>query len=150
MLFKHVLDRFQFINYRTEEGTPSWKRSAWCQQPIWLWGWWLCLFRFRLCPITLWDVSDLLSIHWRGCRDAWKTRAHVTINTLPILGCLPSMPRRINNKTILDSLNQELGQLINRLQSRVKQKPRTRDSQVKVNYLNEKNCVHSQTNFSLF
>jgi hypothetical protein len=52
---------------------------------------------------TVGDVSGLVSKHWRGlslpCRDAWKARSHVTINTLPILGRLPaSMPRRINNQ----------------------------------------------------
>ena len=99
--------------------------------------------------ITLGDVSALASMHWRGlslpCRDAWKTRARTTINNLPILGRLPTMPRRINNKTILDSLNQELSQFIKRVQSGVKRKPRTRDSQVSFYYVYEKITVHSQT-----
>ena len=85
------------------------------------------------------DVSALASMHWRGlslpCRDAWKTRAINIINILPILGRLPTMPRRINNTTILDSLIQELSQFIKRIQSGVKRKPRTSDSQVSFYYV---------------
>ena len=100
--------------------------------------------------ITLGDISALASMHWRGlslpCRDALKTRARDIINNLSIFGRLPTMPRRINNKTILDSLNQELGQFIKkRIQSGVKRKPRTIDSQISFNYVYEKITIHSQT-----